>query len=196
MHSGTLPAVRWQRLFADLQAELEAGEAAAERAEDASRIRLETGAVRLEERLGGALGREVTLRCRGAGELRGVLAEAGAGWVLLSEPGERELLVAVAAVRTVGGLDRGTGVPAGGEVARRLDLRWALRGLARDRSPVQVLLDDGGALTGTVDRVGADFLELAEHAADQPRRSAAVQGVRAIALDAVAAVRRLAPGLG
>jgi hypothetical protein len=188
--------VRWQRLFADLQAELEAGEAAAERAEDASRIRLETGAVRLEERLGGALGRVVTLRCRGAGELRGVLAEAGAGWVLLSEQGERELLVAVAAVRTVAGLDRGTGVPAAGEVARRLDLRWALRGLARDRSPVQVLLDDGGALTGTVDRVGADFLELAEHAADEPRRSAAVQGVRGIALDAVAAVRRLAPALG
>lgn len=186
--------MRWQRLFADLQAELAAAAAAAERAEDASRIRLETGAVRLAERLGGALGREVVLRCRGAGELRGVLAEAGAGWVLLAEPGERDLLVAVAAVRTVGGLDRGTAVPDTGEVARRLDLRWAVRGLARDRSPVQVLLDDGGVLTGTVDRVGADFLELAEHPADQPRRMAAVHGVRAVALDAVAAVRRLAPG--
>ena len=186
--------MRWQRLFADLQAELEAGEAAADRAEDASRIRLETGAVRLEERLGGALGREVTLRCRGAGELRGVLAEAGAGWVLLTETGAREVLVAVPAIRTVAGLDRGTAPPAEGEVARRLDLRWALRGLARDRSPVQVLLDDGGSLTGTVDRVGADFLELAEHAPDEPRRSTAVRRVRGIALDAVAAVRRLAPG--
>jgi hypothetical protein len=167
--------MRWQRLFADLQAEWEAEEAAADRVEDASRIRLETGAVRLADRVAGAAGRELTLRCRGAGELRGVLREAGAGWLLLEEPGGRELLVAAAAVRTVAGLDRWTAPPVEGEVARRLD--------------------DGGALTGTVDRVGADFLELAEHAADRPRRSAAVQGVRAVALDAVAAIRRLAPGL-
>ena len=187
--------MRWQRLFADLQAEWEAEEAAADRVEDASRIRLETGAVRLADRVAGAAGRELTLRCRGAGELRGVLREAGAGWLLLEEPGGRELLVAAAAVRTVAGLDRWTAPPVEGEVARRLDLRWAVRGLARDRSAVQLLLDDGGALTGTVDRVGADFLELAEHAADRPRRSAAVQGVRAVALDAVAAIRRLAPGL-
>jgi hypothetical protein len=187
--------MRWQRLFADMQAELEAGAVAAERAEDASRARLEMGAVRLEDRLGGAVGRELVLRCRGAGEVRGLLTEAGSGWVLLTEAGGREVLVALSSVRTVAGLDRATAVPAGGEVARRLDLRWALRSLARDRSSVQVLLDDGGGLTGTVDRVGADFLEIAQHAPDELRRSAAVQGVRAVALDAVAAVRRLAPGL-
>ncbi len=187
--------MRWQRLFADLQAELEASEVAAERSEDASRARLETGAVRLVDRLGGAVGRELALRCRGAGELRGLVTEVGSGWLLLTETGGREVLVATPAVRTVGGLDRGTAVPVAGEVAQRLDLRWALRGLARDRSPVQLLLDDGGALTGTVDRVGADFLELAEHAADEPRRGPAVREVRAVALDAVAAVRRLAPGL-
>ena len=187
--------MRWQRLFADLQAEMEAGEVAAERVEDASRARLEFGAIRLSERVGGAVGRELALRCRGAGELRGVLAECGAGWVLLVEAGGREVLVALPAVRAVAGLERTTSVPDQGEVARRLDLRWALRGLARDRSAVQVLLDDGGALTGAVDRVGADFLELAEHAAGESRRGAAVRGVRAVAIDAVAAVRRLSPGL-
>ncbi len=187
--------MRWQQLFAELSAELEASEIAAERAEDAARARLEIGAVRLADRLGGAVGRELAVRCRGAGELRGVVTELGPDWLLLTEAGAREVLVAVPAVLTVAGLDRGTAVPAGGDVARRLDLRWALRGLARDRGSVQVLLDDGGALTGTIDRVGADFLELAEHAVDQPRRGAAVQGVRAVALDAVAAVRRLAPGV-
>ena len=187
--------MRWRRLFADLSAELEASEAAAERSEDAARTRWEIGAVRLADRLGGALGCELTLRCRGAGELRGLVAEVGPDWLLLTEAGAREVLVALPAVRTVAGLDRGTAAPVEGEVARRLDLRWVLRGLARDRGPVQVLLDDGGALTGTIDRVGADFVEVAEHAADQPRRGRAVQGVRAVALDAVAAVRRLAPGV-
>ncbi|WP_029432647.1 hypothetical protein [Blastococcus sp. URHD0036] len=188
--------MRWQRLFADLQAEMEAEEVAAERAEDASRARLEFGGIRLADRIGGAVGRELVLRCGGGAELRGVLAESGSGWVLLVEAaGSREVLVALAAVRAVAGLERTTAVPDEREVAQRLDLRWALRGLARDRSPVQVLLDDGGAVTGTVDRVGADFLELAEHAPGEFRREGVVRGVRAVAIDAVVAVRRLTPGL-
>jgi hypothetical protein len=121
----------------------------------------------------------------------------GVDWLLLAGDGGREDLVAVRAVRTVGGLGRRTAVPepAGG-VWNRLDLRRALRGLARDRSVVQVVLDDGIVLTGTLDRVGADYVELAEHAADQPRRVEAVQGVRAVVLDAVAVVRTAPPGLG
>ncbi|UOY01264.1 hypothetical protein [Blastococcus sp. PRF04-17] len=65
----------------------------------------------------------------------------------------------------------------------------------RDRSPVQVVLDDGVVLAGTFDRVGADYVELAEHPTDQPRRAEAVQGVRAVLLDAVALVRTAPPGL-
>ncbi len=188
--------MRWQRLFADLQAEFDEAEAAAERAEDASRRRVETGAVRLVDRLAGALGGRLVLRCSGVGDVSGELVEVGADWLLLTGEGRREVLVATAAVRAVGGLGRAT-APAEdpGPVRARLDLRWALRGLARDRSVVQVVLDDGAAYVGTVDGVGADHVELAEHPADQPRRAAAVRGVRAIALSAVAVVRTLAPGL-
>lgn len=188
--------MRWQRLFADLQAEFDEAEVAAERAEDASRRRVETGAVRLVDRLAGARDRPLTLRCSGAGDVTGVLVEVGADWLLLTDDSRREVLVATATVRTVAGLGRAT-APAedAGPVRARLDLRRALRGLARDRSVVQVVLDDGAAYVGTVDGVGADHVELAEHAADQPRRAAAVRGVRAIALPAVAVVRTLAPGL-
>jgi hypothetical protein len=189
--------MRWQQLFADLQAQFDEEEAAAERSDAASRARAEIGAIRLAERLRGALGFPVVLGCRGAGSVSGVLTDAGVDWLLLAGDGGREDLVALRAVRTVGGLGRRTAVPepAGG-VWSRLDLRRALRGLARDRSVVQVILDDGVVLAGTLDRVGVDYVELAEHPADQPRRPEAVQGVRAVVLETIAVVRTAAPGLG
>ncbi|TQN41557.1 hypothetical protein FHU33_0926 [Blastococcus colisei] len=189
--------MRWQQLFDDLQSQFEAEEAAAARAESASRTRAEVGAVRLAERLGGALGFPLVLGVRGAGQVAGTLVDRGPDWLLLEDEQGREQLVALAAVRTVSGLGRRTAVPEPAEGVRaRLDLRWALRGLARDRSSVHLVLDDGAAVTGTVDRVGADYVELAEHPADAPRRTESVQGVRAVVIGAVAVVRTLVPGLG
>ncbi|MBM7805761.1 hypothetical protein JOD57_001598 [Geodermatophilus bullaregiensis] len=185
--------MRWQQLFADLQAEFEEAEAAEERAQLPSRARAETGAVRLAERLGGALGGRVSLRCRGAGEVAGRLTERGPDWLLLEDDAGREVLVALPAVLAVAGLVRTTAAPAPPARAA-VDLRRALRGLARDRSAVALVLDDGGVLTGTVDRVGADFVELAEHAPDEFRRPGAVRGVRAVTLAALAVVRTLTPG--
>ena len=186
--------MRWQQLFADLEAQFDEAAAASERADESSRARAEMGAVRLADRLRGALGHPVTLRCRGAGQLSGTLADVGADWLLLEEDGGREALVASAAVLAAGGLGRQTAPSEeAGPVRGRLDLRRAIRALARDRAAVQVLLEDGGSLSGTVDRVGADHLELAEHGADQPRRAEAVQGVRAVALDGIAVVRTLLP---
>jgi hypothetical protein len=188
--------MRWQQLFADLGAQFAEAEAAADRAESASRTRTEIGAVRLAERLAGAVGHPVALRCRGAALVTGVLAEVGVDWLLVEEEAGRESLVATAAVLSVAGLGRQTAAAEQpGAVRGRFDLRRAARALARDRSAVQLVLDDGTALTGTIDRVGADFLELAEHAPDQPRRPAAVRGVQAVALDGVAVIRTLSPGL-
>jgi hypothetical protein len=187
--------MRWQQLFDDLESQFETEEAAAERAEAASRVRAEVGAVRLAERLAGARGFPVGLGLGGAGQVTGVLAGSGPDWVLLEDDRGREQLVALAAVRTVAGLGRRTAVPEpAGAVRARLDLRRALRGLARDRSAVQLVLDDGGTLTGTVDRVGADYVELAVHPADAPRRRESVQEVRAVVITAVAVVRTVAPG--
>jgi hypothetical protein len=189
--------MRWQQLFEDLQAQFETEEAAAERAEVASRARLEMGAVHLAERLGGALGSPLRLAVRGAGQVAGVLLDKGPDWLLLEDDQGRELLVALAAVRTVAGLGRRTAVPEpAGTVRGRLDLRRALRGLARDRSAVQLVLDDGGVVSGTLDRVGADYVELAVHPVDEPRRRESVQEVRAVVLAAVAVVRTVTPGVG
>jgi hypothetical protein len=188
--------MRWQQLFADLQAQFEAEEEALERAESASRTRAEVGAIALVDRLRGALGLPLVLACGAAGSVSGVLTEVGADWLLVEDDGARSCLVALGAVRSVAGLGRRTAVaePAG-PLRGRLDLRRALRGLARDRSAVQVVLDDGGVLSGTLDRVGADYVELAEHPADLPRRAEAVQGVRAVVLARIAVVRTVSAGL-
>ena len=59
-----------------------------------------------------------------------------------------------------------------------------------------VVVTDGADLVGgvpTVDRVGADYMELAEHAVDEPRRAQAVQGVRAVGLPTAAVARTGSP---
>lgn len=189
--------MRWQQLFADLEARFEAEQDAADRAETSSRVRHEVGALRWADRVAGALGSPVVLQCRGAGPVAGTLGDVGSDWLLLVDDQGRENLVASVAVRAISGLGRRT-APAEevGPVRGRLDLRRALRGLARDRAAVQVLLDDGTSLVGTVDRVGADYVELAEHPADLHRRAEAVQGVRTVVLDAVVVVRTVLPGPG
>ena len=94
--------MRWQQLFEDLQSQFEAEEAALERAESASRTRAEVGAVRLTERLAGALGFQVGLGVRGAGHVAGLVlhratrtthpvadVEHGHGAEPLAQPGGR-----------------------------------------------------------------------------------------------------------
>jgi hypothetical protein len=124
--------------------------------------------------------------------LAGRVRRAGPDWLLLEEEGGREALVSLPAVSTVAGLPRYAAPDTGSVVDSRLSLRSALRGIARDRSAVRLDLVDPGAgfLHGTIDRVGADFLDLAEHAAGEPRRRAEVRGSLVVPLRAMAAVRR------
>jgi hypothetical protein len=97
--------------------------------------------------------------------------------------------VPLGAVLGVHGLGAAVAPPDGSAVGGRLDLKWALRGLARSRTAVRLVLLDGSVLPGTLDRVGADHLDLAEHGRDEPRRAAAVRQVRLVPLAALVAVR-------
>jgi len=183
--------MRWQQLFADLTAQFDQAEAAAELAESASRVRAEVGAVQLAGRLAGSSGAEVRLRCRGAGWIDGVLADVGPDWLLLVDERSAERVVAIRAVTSVTGLGRRTGQePGDGRPRVEFDLRLVLRAMARDRSAVTLTTDDGVVLSGTIDRVGADFVEVADHPAGEPRRASAVRAVHAVALPAVAVVAR------
>lgn len=181
--------MRWRGLFDDLEAQFEAAQAGELVGEVAERTRRETALIRLVDRLRAAEGACVTLTLPGAGVLRGCLLDAGADWLLVEEPGGREVLVPLAAVLGVTGLGPRTAAPDESPVAKRLDLRWALRGLARSRTGVALGLLDGSLVTGTLDRVGADHLDLAEHGPGEARRAGAVRSVRLVPLSALALVR-------
>src|SRR4051794_3533106 len=183
--------MRWQQLFADLTAQFDEAEAAAELAESASRTRAEVGAVPLSSRLAGSAGAVVRVRCRGAGQGARSLADVGADWVLVVDERGAESVIATRAVTSVTGLGRRTVVEEdGGRPRVQFDLRLVLRAVARDRSAVVLTTDDGVVLAGTLDRVGRDFVELAEHPVGEPRRAAAVRAVHTVALAAVAVVTR------
>lgn len=188
---GKVCGMRWRALFDDLEAQLEAAEAAELAGEVSERSRMEVGRLRTVDRLAPACGSPLAVTTAGAGVQRGTLVDVGVDWLLLDEGAGRELLVPLSAVLGVTGLGTRSGSPGGDtEVARRLDLRWALRGLARGRDGVALLLRDGSTVGGTLDRVGADHVDLAEHAPGEARRAAAVRGVRLVPLSALAGVRR------
>ena len=202
--------MRWDRLFSDLEARFDEIADAEAVAEMPDRQRVAAGAVGLTQRLAGSLGQPIRVRVAGGTAVGGVLSRVGPDWLLLAEGHGRDVLVATRAIALVEGLTAATALPLS-SVALRLDLRYAVRGLARDRSPVAVLVAGGAVsgptgaaepgatlsgteITGTIDRVGADFAEVAVHAAWEPRRAASVRAVVLVPLAAVLLIRALPLG--
>ena len=60
--------------------------------------------------------------------------------------------------------------------------------LARRREPVRVELADGTVCDGTIESVGSDYLEVAEHDLGEARRRGAVRARRFVGFAAVVAV--------
>lgn len=193
--------MRWEDLFADLDARFE--ELADEQmwAELADRQRVAIGQTRMMQRFAGAIGVGVRVRTAAGQVVSGRMAQVGPDWLLLDQAAGRELLIATRWITAVEGVVRATALPPS-DVERRIDLRLTLRGIARDRSPVTVTVpgasagqpDTGTELAGTIDRVGRDFVELAQHAPWEPRRSADVRSVALVPLDAVILVRPMPLG--
>lgn len=193
--------MRWEQLFNDLDAQFDDLADEQMMAELADRERVALGAVSMGQRIAGAIGRPVRVRTTVGLVVTGQLRKVGPDWLLLQEGVGRDALVASTALGQVEGLSTTSGTALAG-VDLRLDLRFVLRGLVRDRSPVAVVMRGGGGdppglyteSTGTIDRIGADFLELAVHAAWEPRRAASVRSVVLIPLAAVVLVRALPLG--
>lgn len=174
-------------MFADLEAQYDAADASALAGEIADRSRRELALVAVVDRLR-ACASPVTLGLPGQAPVTGTVSGLGADWVLLAD-GTAEVLVVLAAVIWV----RGLSMQSESErsvLAARLDLGYVLRGVARDRAAVVLQLSDGSAIAGTIDRVGRDFVDVAEHAPDEPRRADSVHSARTVPFGALVAVRR------
>jgi hypothetical protein len=181
--------VRWDRLFADLDAQLDSAQAGELAGEVSDRSRREVARLQLADRARLATGAQLSAGVAGAGTLSGRLLRSGPGWWLLRADGG-EILVNTGALVWVAGLPALAAEPeATPAVERRMGLGYVLRGIARDRTAVRVVLTDAATLTGTIDRVGADFIDLAEHAPGEARRASTVRGARTIPFSGLAAVR-------
>ncbi len=184
-----MDAARWDDLFSDLEAEVSAADAADLRGEVADRTRREHALLRIVDRLRPAIGYQVQVRLAAGGLVSGRLAESGADWLLIDE-GATAVLVPLTHLLSVGGLGALSSPPGSeGRVGAALDLRHVLRRLARDRAAVTIGLVDGSSVVGTLDRVGLDFVDVAEHPAGEFRRPGAVRQVRALLLSAITLVR-------
>ena len=200
--------MRWERLFEDLEAQLDASSLRDLDAEVADRTRRERALTGLHSRLVVAAEgrREVRVRVAGVGLVAGAVARVGADWVLLepgagpdgrtgglpvaSESGSGELLLPFAAVRAVTGIAGLGGGRENAGLGSSLGLGSLLRAVSRDRVTVDVVDIEGQVTAGTLDVVGQDFVDVAEHPVDLPRRRENVVAVRTVPFAALALVRR------
>lgn len=181
-------AVRWERLFEELEASAAETDRLDHGAEIADRTRRERARIQVVDRLVAAEGTVIELRVLGAGTVRGLVHRVGGQWVLLTaDNGSRtEVVVPCGAILTASGLGRRAMPRSPSSVASRLGLGHVLRGMSRDRSTVRVVLVDGEPVAGTIDGVGADHLDVVprlpgEATVDGAPRAAAVIPFRAIA---------------
>lgn len=177
--------MRWDELFGDLGAQWDAEQRRELDAEVADRTRRERAALGLYERLAAAGPETVRTTLVDGTRLSGAVEDVGDGWVLLG-------LGSGVALVPFGSLVAVTGLPSRastGATGRRFGLGYALRGLSRDRAVVAVTDLSGAVVTGTIDAVGSDHLELSEHAADLPRREENLTGRRLVPFSALVMVR-------
>jgi len=188
--------MRWNELFDDLEAQAAAEDCADLVAEVADRSRFEASQIQLLDRVRSLAGVQLTLGLNNGQTARGSIVAFGSDWLVVRRAG-RDLLVPAGAL-TWARADRQSDrdVPAPARFDQRLAIGYALRLLARDRATVVVELVSGDTLTGTIDRVGADHLDLTEHAADVPRRYSAVRAARLVAFAALASVSSGVPSSG
>jgi hypothetical protein len=195
--------VRWDNLFDDLEGQLENELNAEDLDVRAEEERLRLGRLSLRQRL--------TMVSTGAGRMRAIRillvggqsvtvrpTTFGRDWLaadlLDAGAGEPQCLLPFAAIAAVILLPEQVAPSLAAEpesaarLVDRIGLPFVLRDLCRRRKSLQIQTALG-VVTGTIDRVGRDHLDLAVHAVGTARRAAEVQQYRIIPLEQIQLVR-------
>lgn len=196
--SSSVSEVRWDRFFEDLEDQLDSEWEAERAALDSEAERLRVSRLALRDRLQAlaAADAELTLELDDADAVATRLWAVGADWLGAAATGGSSLVVPLGAVRGIRlGLPdlllstRPDAMPARRALADRMGLGFVLRGIARRRLPVAVRLRGEGEVTGTIDRAGADHLDLALHPGDVPRRAGEVTQFAIVPFAAIVSIR-------
>jgi hypothetical protein len=181
------PAVR--RLFEELEAEFEASLRREAEQEAVAALRAQAAETLLWEALARRVGIEVVIQT-GSRLYRGTLLASYPDFFVIRGSSRTQHLVRLGRAVSVSlPIDQKQLRPLVPTPRYRFVL--ALRELARRREPVRLELADGNIVDGTIELVGGDHLELAEHDLAEARRSSAITGRRLLAFAAVAVVSLL-----
>ncbi|MFF1251228.1 hypothetical protein ACFVYC_01835 [Pseudarthrobacter sp. NPDC058329] len=182
--------MRWDALFDDLESQFAEADRLALDAEVNERARAEMVGLELADRLRAVLGCRLTVYLSSGESFSGTLTHAGGDALVLDEE-QHQLLIPYAAAGRYVGLGR-LSLAESSSVRRGIGLGRALRGMARDRAELSVLVGNAGGamrLAGVIDRVGRDYFDLAVLMPGEARRSHQVSQIATIPFTALAAIR-------
>lgn len=180
--------MRWEKLFADLEAQ-EAAETQRMQEGNVFEVsRLLAAQTTLTEMLAGSIGQTLKLNFEGSAETVSLALEnVGKDW-FSGKAGSRTMFVQTSHVATI----EPEGRPSAREIDQRalqIPFRLALRDLARRRTSVEL---EGGFphvnLRGTLDQVGHDFCVIAVHDSDEYRRNRTVRSVKWVPMSRIVRV--------
>ena len=165
--------MRWQNFFSELEQEFEAALGAEERDHHNDELRLVWAQTSLQARLAHSCATRPQLDIELGGiSLTGEVAACGWDWISgeFTTEGASRAKYCVIPSRNIeiSHLDCAClpqALDQVGSPARRIPLSIVLRDLARRRRAVDAMLHSGRAVTGTIQRVGKDWCDLAPHGA-------------------------------
>lgn len=195
--------MRWQNLFDDLESQLE-HELGAEQIDlRAEEERLRLGRLSLRDRIramlaspdGGTSTPQLSLVLRDGERMSPAISTIGRDWIAGEIEGTGARRSVVVPLGAIAGILSDAGRPADGlgadpppesptSLSSRLGITFVLRDLCRRRAAVDLKIE-AERVHGTIDRVGRDHLDLAEHAVGEFRRSSAVAQFRLLPLDGI-----------
>jgi hypothetical protein len=196
--------MRWDKLFDDLETQLERELTAEELDLGVEEERLRLGRLSLRDRLGAIHGQDAgaaLLVTIATGEKLRLRPDAlGRDWLSAEiEDGSARRSRCILALQSVVAVTltptqvraslESAATDAHSALSQRLGITFVLRDLCRRRRAVEVVITGGTSIHGTIDRVGRDHLDLAVHEPGTARRDSAVTDYRIVSLERLVLVR-------